>query len=54
MSEFKLVTEFTPKGDQPQAIEALVEGIERGDLAIDAVALAHRHRAGPAGVLEIR
>jgi excinuclease ABC subunit B len=28
---FKLVSEFTPKGDQPRAIEALVEGIRRGD-----------------------
>ncbi len=28
---FKLVSEFTPKGDQPRAIEELVEGIERGD-----------------------
>ena len=28
--EFKLVSKFTPKGDQPQAIEKLVEGIEKG------------------------
>ena len=28
---FKLVSEFTPKGDQPRAIEELVQGIERGD-----------------------
>ena len=28
--EFKLVSKFTPKGDQPQAIEKLVEGIENG------------------------
>ncbi|HEY8496893.1 MAG TPA: DEAD/DEAH box helicase family protein, partial [Limnochordales bacterium] len=27
---FKLVSEFEPKGDQPQAIDALAEGIERG------------------------
>jgi excinuclease ABC subunit B len=26
-----LVSDFTPKGDQPQAIRALVEGVERGD-----------------------
>ncbi len=28
--QFELVSEFTPKGDQPQAIEQLAEGIERG------------------------
>ncbi|MEE9609077.1 MAG: excinuclease ABC subunit UvrB [Myxococcota bacterium] len=28
---FRLVSDFTPKGDQPQAIEALVEGVKRGD-----------------------
>jgi len=27
---FELVSDFTPSGDQPQAIEQLVEGIERG------------------------
>ncbi len=32
MSErFHLVSEFRPKGDQPRAIEALVEGLLRGD-----------------------
>ena len=32
MSErFRLVSEFSPKGDQPRAIEALVEGARRGD-----------------------
>ena len=33
MSEksFELVSEFKPTGDQPQAIDALVAGIERGD-----------------------
>ena len=31
MSEFELVSEYEPKGDQPQAIEQLVEGVERGD-----------------------
>ena len=30
MAEFKLVTEFEPKGDQPKAIEQLTNGIERG------------------------
>jgi excinuclease ABC subunit B len=30
MPEFKLVSEFEPTGDQPQAIAALVEGLERG------------------------
>jgi len=28
---FKVVSEYTPKGDQPSAIARLVEGIERGD-----------------------
>ncbi|MFS8581441.1 MAG: DEAD/DEAH box helicase family protein, partial [Limnochordales bacterium] len=27
---FRLVSDYTPKGDQPQAIEQLVEGIEAG------------------------
>ncbi|MDI6870120.1 MAG: excinuclease ABC subunit UvrB [Bacillota bacterium] len=30
MPELKLVSEFTPQGDQPQAIEKLVEGLARG------------------------
>src|SRR6478672_9139665 len=30
MSEFKLVAEFTPQGDQPQAIDSLVSGLESG------------------------
>lgn len=30
MSSFKLVSPFTPAGDQPQAIEKLVAGIEKG------------------------
>ncbi|WP_099205953.1 excinuclease ABC subunit UvrB [Scatolibacter rhodanostii] len=29
--DFKLVSKFKPTGDQPQAIEKLVEGIERGE-----------------------
>lgn len=31
MKEFKLHSEFEPTGDQPEAIEALVEGLKRGD-----------------------
>ena len=31
MSIFNLTTSYTPRGDQPQAIAELVEGIERGD-----------------------
>ncbi|HEY4743596.1 MAG TPA: DEAD/DEAH box helicase family protein, partial [Desulfuromonadaceae bacterium] len=31
MSLFKLTTDYTPRGDQPQAIAELAEGIERGD-----------------------
>ena len=30
MPEFKVVSEYTPSGDQPQAIEALSRGIEMG------------------------
>lgn len=30
-SPFKLTTDYIPRGDQPQAIAELVEGIERGD-----------------------
>ena len=30
MPEFKIVTEFTPKGDQPQAIDALTKGVLAG------------------------
>ncbi len=29
--DFRLVTDFTPQGDQPEAIRALVEGVTRGD-----------------------
>ena len=31
MDQFVLKSEYTPTGDQPQAIDALVAGIERGD-----------------------
>ncbi len=31
MDRFKLVSEYKPTGDQPEAIEALVEGVKRGD-----------------------
>src|SRR5690606_19801282 len=30
-SGFELVADFKPTGDQPQAIEMLVEGVNRGD-----------------------
>ncbi len=30
MAEFKVVSDFEPKGDQPEAIEKLAEGIKRG------------------------
>ena len=29
--EFKLISEFQPTGDQPEAIKALVEGFSRGN-----------------------
>jgi excinuclease ABC subunit B len=31
MSGFQLVSKFTPQGDQPAAIEQLIEGVLRGD-----------------------
>lgn len=31
MNKFKLVSEYKPCGDQPQAIDALVEGIQKGE-----------------------
>jgi len=31
MAEFKINSEFKPEGDQPQAIEELVKGVNRGD-----------------------
>ena len=31
MDTFKLVSDYTPTGDQPAAIEGLVEGLKRGD-----------------------
>ena len=30
MSEFKVVSKYKPAGDQPQAIEKLAEGIDKG------------------------
>jgi excinuclease ABC subunit B len=33
LKQFKLHTDFTPSGDQPQAIRLLTEGIKRGDNA---------------------
>lgn len=30
MDKFKLVSEYKPTGDQPEAIEKLVKGIEKG------------------------
>jgi excinuclease ABC subunit B len=31
MAEFKLVSEYVPRGDQPRAIKELTEGVVRGD-----------------------
>jgi excinuclease ABC subunit B len=33
MNEFRLVSEYEPAGDQPQAIDRLSEGVLRGDKA---------------------
>ena len=30
MGDFKLVSKFKPTGDQPEAIEALVDGVKKG------------------------
>ncbi|PMP83183.1 MAG: hypothetical protein C0175_02240, partial [Caldisericum exile] len=30
MEEFKLVSDFKPTGDQPEAIDKLVQGIKKG------------------------
>ena len=30
MSKFQLVSPFPPAGDQPQAIESLVDGLSKG------------------------
>ena len=30
-ADFKLVSKYEPRGDQPQAIKELVEGLERND-----------------------
>ena len=30
MDKFKLVSEYNPTGDQPQAIEKLVDGLNKG------------------------
>ncbi len=30
MGEFKLVSKFAPTGDQPEAIDALVDGVNKG------------------------
>jgi len=31
--KFKLISDFKPTGDQPEAIKQLVEGLQRGDKA---------------------
>ncbi len=41
MDKFKLVTDYSPKGDQPQAIDQLVSGIQKG--------LAHQVLLGVTG-----
>ena len=32
MKKFRLVSDYSPQGDQPQAIKALIEGIENGEV----------------------
>ena len=31
MAQFEVVSEYVPRGDQPQAIDALAAGLHRGD-----------------------
>jgi len=31
MGKFKVVSDYKPTGDQPQAIDALVDGLNRGN-----------------------
>ena len=31
MPEFHVVSEYSPAGDQPQAIETLVDGVKKGE-----------------------
>ena len=45
MPKFEVVSEYTPSGDQPEAIEALSRGIEMG---LDELSVA------PSSVLPIR
>ena len=52
MSAFRLETEFTPKGDQPEAIDQLVAGVERGDP--HQVLACPSNRVAAADVLDLR
>ena len=45
MGKFKVVSEYTPSGDQPQAIDTLASGIENG--LRDQVLLGVTGSAGP-------
>ena len=31
--QLELISDFSPQGDQPQAIDKLIEGLQRGDKA---------------------
>ena len=45
--QFHLVSNYAPTGDQPQAIEQLVEGVERGDRCQTLLEMCIRDRRGP-------
>ena len=45
--QFHLVSNYAPTGDQPQAIEQLVEGVERGDRCQTLQDLYHGQRDRP-------
>ena len=44
--KFKLESPFQPTGDQPNAIESLVEGIATADAQVEAVCAARILKAG--------
>ncbi len=47
MDKFKLVSKYKPTGDQPQAIEALTDGINRGFSEQTLLGVTARGRPSP-------
>ena len=48
---FKLMSDFVPQGDQPQAIDALTEGLENGERHQTLVGVTVRERPLPWPIL---